>query len=108
MVAPLRVTLEDASPVRSLTPLGGSGGGRQVQGGEGGPEGLLALGGGPEEQPDGLALVPLPQQGGEEGDAEGDEGEPVRLKWVGHVLGVAIVPPPGAIDAGEGSDAEAR
>ena len=101
--AQLRVSLEDASPVRTLLPIGRgrySGGGTTA-----GPGALLALGGGPEEEPDGLALLPLPYPGGgggeEEGEEAADEREVVRLRWVGHVLGLALVPPPGAIGCGE-------
>ena len=101
--AQLRVSLEDANPVRTLLPIGRG----RYSGGSttSGPGALLALGGGPEEEPDGLALLPLPYPGGgggeEEGEEAADEREVVRLRWVGHVLGLALVPPPGAIGCGE-------
>ena len=90
--------MEDASPVRSITPFG-----TRQAGAEGGPEALLALGGGPEEHPDGISVVPLPPGGGEDEGGEEEAGEVVRLKWVGHVLGLALVPPPGSITLGENS-----
>ena len=43
------------------------------------------------------------QAGDEGGAADGEEEqeeEAVRLKWVGHIIGLSLVPPPGAVTTG--------
>ncbi|GAX80417.1 hypothetical protein CEUSTIGMA_g7856.t1 [Chlamydomonas eustigma] len=95
----LRVTeLEDAMAVRCLLPISSR---TAAASAAGGPIALLTLGGGPEEQPDGLSLVPVPPSQELSASSNQSEEEVVSLPWVGHILGLSLLPPPGSLAGNE-------